>query len=333
MKKTGVKKSGAKKATKKASAKKSSAKKTTKKTSAKKASAKKTSAKKSSAKKSSAKKPAAKKATKKASAKKSTKKPATKKATKKASAKKASAKKASAKKASAKKASAKKASAKKSSAKKSSAKKPAAKKSAKKASAKKSSAKKTSAKKTSAKKSSAAKKTAKKSTKKPASTAGLIARIEARSSAAGVKLPRGASAAAVARAERILGVAFPAPVRAWFLAHDGGPAREYPVEGRELLSLARIISEWRVWKELLDDGVFGANESHEVGRGVQPRWWIREWIPLTYDGAGNHHVLDLAPAKRGVVGQVLSFWHDDGDRRVVGKDLLSWLAGVAWGED
>ena len=53
---------------------------------------------------------------------------------------------------------------------------------------------------------------------------------------------------------------------------------------------------------------------------------------MTYDGAGNHHILDLAPAARGVRGQILSFWHDDGDRRVVGKDLLRWLATAEWGD-
>jgi cell wall assembly regulator SMI1 len=36
-----------------------------------------------------------------------------------------------------------------------------------------------------------------------------------------------------------------------------------------------------------------------------------------WDGAGNHHVLDLAPARGGVRGQAVSFWHDDGSRTLV----------------
>ncbi|MFY0532767.1 SMI1/KNR4 family protein [Nannocystis pusilla] len=66
---------------------------------------------------------------------------------------------------------------------------------------------------------------------------------------------------------------------------------------------------------------------------MQQKWWIPEWVPVTYDGSGNHDVVDLAPAKGGRVGQILSFWHDEESRRVVGRDFLSWLAKQQWGSD
>lgn len=163
-------------------------------------------------------------------------------------------------------------------------------------------------------------------------TAGLIATIEANARAVGVELPRGASEAAIAGLERTLGQALPAEVRAWYVAHDGGGVG-YVLENRQLLSVEEIAGQWKIWKELLDQGVFGDNDHGEPGPGVQKKWWIPEWVPVTYDGAGNHDVVDLAPGTGGRHGQILSFWHDEPSRRVIGPDFLTWLAGRTWGEE
>jgi cell wall assembly regulator SMI1 len=50
---------------------------------------------------------------------------------------------------------------------------------------------------------------------------------------------------------------------------------------------------------------------------------------VTYDGCGNHHVIDLAPAPGGIRGQLLSLWHDDDPRQVVAESFLAWLAADA----
>ena len=233
----------------------------------------------------------------------------------------------------------------KSSAKKSSAKSVTKKTPAKKSSAKKttkSSAQKTAAKKTtksSAKKTPAKKTPAKKTSKVSGGGAAgggkdgfakKIAKITARAAAAGVELPAGASEAAIVAAEQELGATFPAEVRAWFAAHDGA-GEQFIADNRELLSLQRVVSEWKIWKGLLDEGTFEDNDHGSPGPGVQQVWWIPEWIPLSYDGAGNHDVLDLAPASGGKVGQILSFWHDDDVREVIAPNMLDWLLGVTWG--
>ena len=159
----------------------------------------------------------------------------------------------------------------------------------------------------------------------------MIALIEARAQAADVTLPKGASEKDIAKLEAFVGFTLPEEVKAWYQAHDGG-GDDYVVEGRELLSLKRIAGEWKIWKDLLDGGTFDDNDHSDPGPGVQQRWWIPEWVPLTYDGSGNHHVVDLAPGHGGVRGQIVSFWHDDESREVVGSDLLSWLAQATWGE-
>jgi cell wall assembly regulator SMI1 len=156
-----------------------------------------------------------------------------------------------------------------------------------------------------------------------------IARVEEKARKAGVTLRPGASEAALAAAEKALGRTLPEEVRAFYRHHDG--TDDYVVEGRELLSLERIADEWDIWRDLLEKGTFAANDHGAPGRGVQKRWWIWEWVPVTYDGSGNHHVLDLAPAKGGTYGQILSFWHDDEERKLVGKSFLAWLAKAKWG--
>lgn len=162
-----------------------------------------------------------------------------------------------------------------------------------------------------------------------------IARITAAAKKRGFELPPGASMEAIEAAEKRLGVTFPDEVRAFYLTHDGGSSDEtYNCNARELLSLEGIVSQWEIWKDLLDKGTFGDNENDDVDTGlVQEKWWIAEWIPVTYDGAGNHEVLDLAPGESGKRGQILAFWHDDSPRTVKGPDFLTWLSKVSWTTD
>jgi cell wall assembly regulator SMI1 len=159
--------------------------------------------------------------------------------------------------------------------------------------------------------------------------AAAIATITANAAARGVELPPGASEDAIAAAEQALGFTLPEEVRAWYRAHDGGGDR-YIANNRELLSLDRMVSEWKVWKDLLDQGVFEGNDHSSPGPGVQQKWWIPEWLPVTYDGAGNHDVIDLAPDIDGRVGQIVEFWHDDDDREVIAANLLEFLLDVEW---
>jgi cell wall assembly regulator SMI1/predicted DNA-binding WGR domain protein len=164
--------------------------------------------------------------------------------------------------------------------------------------------------------------------------AAQIAKIETRATKSGYELPAGASATSIARAEAELGIAFPAEVRAFYLAHDGGSSSgELVCGGRELLSIERIVDEWKVWKELLDGGKFEDNDNSEPDAGIQQKWWIPEWIPVSYDGAGNHHMIDMAPAKGGHVGQLFSFWHDEAQRSLDAPNFLAWLTKQSWSED
>jgi cell wall assembly regulator SMI1 len=134
----------------------------------------------------------------------------------------------------------------------------------------------------------------------------------------------------LAEAEVVLGVRLPEAVRRAYLRHDG-QRRDAPwmFDGSEWLSLNRIQEEWRVWKELLDDGDFDGSEGEGDGETVRTDWWNAGWIPLTYDGSGNHHCVDMAPGPRGNVGQIIEMWHDDGARPVVATSFEAWIGGFA----
>lgn len=140
----------------------------------------------------------------------------------------------------------------------------------------------------------------------------------------------GATEQAIADAEAYLGVRFPDDVRAIYRRHDG-QAFDSPwlLYGWEWLSLERMRDEWRVWKDLLDDGEFADAQSDGDGETVRTNWWHPGWIPLTYDGAGDHHCIDLAPGPRGRAGQIIEMWHDEPARRVVASNVGEWLSRFA----
>jgi len=144
-----------------------------------------------------------------------------------------------------------------------------------------------------------------------------------------IVLNGGASDEEVKNLEEHLSVTFPDDVKTFYKIHNGqsddGP---YLLDGRELLSLERIKDEWDVWKELLDGGDFEDVES-EPEAGIRKDWWNEKWIPLTYDGSGNHDCLDLAPDNSGTSGQIISFWHDDPDRNIVANSFREWLENYA----
>lgn len=101
------------------------------------------------------------------------------------------------------------------------------------------------------------------------------------------------------------------------------------IEGEELLSFERIISEWTIWKELYDSNTFcdtnGNAEKSDAFPGIKPIWWNPLWIPFTYDGSGNHYCIDLDPDKGGHYGQVIRMWHDDAERPLIARSFTEFI--------
>lgn len=144
-----------------------------------------------------------------------------------------------------------------------------------------------------------------------------------------VVLNQGASEAEIAEAEKLFGAAFPPDVRESYLIHDGqDSASAGLIDGRELLSLARMRDEWTVWKQLFDAHTFEESRGETTSLKVKKDWWNPKWIPLTYDGSGNHDCLDFAPTAAGDYGQIIGMWHDDGERYLVASGWREWLEEI-----
>ena len=154
-------------------------------------------------------------------------------------------------------------------------------------------------------------------------------RIEAWHEAEGQtgNLNPGASAEAIAQAEKDMGLTFPPELRESLLRHGGSADSGWHTG--ELLSLERIADERKVWMDLLGDGTFDGNASHNAGsEALQAGWWNPAWIPLDSDGGGNGAVIDLHPGPQGTVGQVIDMDHEVGPSGPKYASLSAYLEAM-----
>jgi cell wall assembly regulator SMI1 len=142
------------------------------------------------------------------------------------------------------------------------------------------------------------------------------------------RLPAPATSRALDEVEVEIGVELPALVRAIYLLHDGigmPGVRDRVTRHSFLLSLADAMDAWRMLRDGLRSGWFDDTRVTLVDEGVRPRWWHERWFPISSTGSGDHHCVDMDPAGTGHVGQIIAFWHDDGDRCVRARDLADYL--------
>lgn len=148
-------------------------------------------------------------------------------------------------------------------------------------------------------------------------------------------LNSGVSDDEISELEELLSIQLSEDVKASYRIHNGQSDFSYGlIEGREFLSLARIKEEWQIWKDLLDSGTFqddGVDQGCNPELGIMNVWWSAKWLPITYDGGGNHDCLDLNPAEGGTIGQIITMWHDDAERKIVAPGFRIWLQKYAEG--
>ena len=147
-------------------------------------------------------------------------------------------------------------------------------------------------------------------------------------------LPRGASPAALASAEKQLGFTLPDDIRASYAIHDGSggadilPQSAYSeVIGVAHLPLNEVTRDWQMWLESHERG-FDDSRAHPKGP-IKAKWWNPRWVPVTWDGGGDHLCLDLDPGIGGTVGQVICFSHEIGPVYVVAESWRAFLEGYA----
>lgn len=129
----------------------------------------------------------------------------------------------------------------------------------------------------------------------------------------------------IAKLEEALGTRLPADFVACLKVHNGQKSMAGGLfDNSEFLSVEAILDQWQVWKDLLDGGDFDGVTS-DADRGVKNDWWNARWIPFTHNGGGDHYCLDLDPAEGGGHGQVITMWHDAGEREVLATSFKNWF--------
>ncbi len=139
-------------------------------------------------------------------------------------------------------------------------------------------------------------------------------------------LKPGATMAVLDTLERTMQCRLPDAMRRFYMQRNGQKDDLGGVfEGEELLSAERIMAEWKVWDDLLMKGEF--KDIHSApDQGIKNDWWNPKWIPLTYDGHGNHYCLDLDPAPGGHAGQIIRMWHDASERELISASFEQWMS-------
>jgi cell wall assembly regulator SMI1 len=142
------------------------------------------------------------------------------------------------------------------------------------------------------------------------------------------RLPRGADLQALTHVEVELGVSLPPIVREIYLVHDGiGMSRAVDQYARTsyFLSLDDALHEWRLQEKCLQGGVFGDATVRETRGPVRAHWWNSRWFPIAATISGDLSCVDLDPDSGGLVGQIISWWHDFDDREVLAENLADFL--------
>jgi cell wall assembly regulator SMI1 len=101
----------------------------------------------------------------------------------------------------------------------------------------------------------------------------------------------------------------------------------------DLMSLEEILGACKllcdVWSEI------DQAPNPEADAGIAPVLWIDGWVPFASDGGGNYTCIDLAPdlVAGGHVGQVISYWNSDPEKKILSPSFADWLAAIEWTVD
>jgi cell wall assembly regulator SMI1 len=130
---------------------------------------------------------------------------------------------------------------------------------------------------------------------------------------------------AIRELERRLGLALPGEFVDSLKVHDGQRGQAGALfDGNQLLPIRHIAMSWSSWTELLDDGDFDGRVARPDA-GIRDGWWQRGWVPFASNGGGDYLCLDLTPAPRGRLGQVIEVLHDVPQRVRVAPSFAVWF--------
>jgi cell wall assembly regulator SMI1 len=143
-------------------------------------------------------------------------------------------------------------------------------------------------------------------------------------------LPSGASEEAIKEVEALMKVALPPEVRKFYGRHDGSGSRSIsPWEDGfgqvYFLSLEKMASTWEF---MCETGKHFEEEEDDFGTQIGPikeNYWNPAWIPFAENQCGDNFFLDFDPAKGGVSGQVVDWWHEQARSKLISSSFAELL--------
>lgn len=107
----------------------------------------------------------------------------------------------------------------------------------------------------------------------------------------------------------LAGGKMPEELRTLYQWHDGqdGYGSFNQNDNRTFLPVEQVIDAWAFLNDPMEDI-------------LEPIY--REWIPISYNGAGDYLMYDLRD------GTLRDYWHDDESRSLDSDSLEAWLQGV-----
>ena len=140
-----------------------------------------------------------------------------------------------------------------------------------------------------------------------------------------LNLQSGASEKELQLIEDKLGVTLPEEIKSIYRVHNGQvwkPGVNPFVRNLTLSTTSEIINNWSFLQEEFnpDDDL-----EPDYNKEIKPFLWNSKWIPIAVNGGGDYLCVDTDPSEAGVVGQVLYFWHDWGDRSVEAINVFEFI--------
>ncbi|MEL6479682.1 MAG: SMI1/KNR4 family protein [Pseudomonadota bacterium] len=140
----------------------------------------------------------------------------------------------------------------------------------------------------------------------------------------------GAGAAELAAAEAVIGRALPEELKTLLRLNDGAAEHLLVVfPGSWVLNpAAEVAASWKIWADLHDEDYMRDPEAvtGQSDRIKQDEHFRLAWIPFAANGMGDSLCIDLDPGPAGQVGQIISQYHDEDTRDVLGDSLAEFLA-------
>lgn len=120
--------------------------------------------------------------------------------------------------------------------------------------------------------------------------------------------------------EENIGVLLPKSFKNYLQSNNGQFGTTGPVlmQDWELMNIKFIIKTWQMHNDIYDEE--NNYKREDQSQKTVPYWRDSKWVPFANNGAGDYLCLDLNPGPKGVVGQIIIFWHTNSIRQVIARD-------------